>query len=229
MSTLPSAMSFVQTGIDGLDDVLAGGLAPNRLYLLEGDPGSGKTTLALQFLLEGVKRGESCLFVTLSESEEELRTSAKSHGWTLDGIHILEIIPSEESLMPAARYTMYHPSEVELSETIKEVLSAAERLKPTRLVFDSLSELRLLAENPLRYRRQILAFKQYFSRHQSTVLLLDDRSNTKHNKHKHNQTHNKNTQKNKTAEYGTMRRQLQVRKLRGQSKHKDKHNIIIRH
>src|SRR3569833_777821 len=217
MSTLPSAMSFVQTGIDGLDDVLAGGLAPNRLYILEGDPGSGKTTLALQFLLEGVKRGESCLFVTFSESEEVLRTSAKSHGWTLDGIHILEIIASEESLMPDARYTMYHPSEVELSETIKEVLSEAERLKPTRLVFDSLSELRLLAENPLRYRRQILAFKQYFSRHQSTVLLLDDRSGAERDMHLHSLAHGVVTLENKTAEYGTMRRQLQVRLLRGLS------------
>src|SRR3569832_113700 len=109
MSTLPSAMSFVQTGIDGLDDVLAGGLVPNRLYLLEGHPGSGKTTLELQLLLEGVKRGESCLFVTLSESEEELRTSAKSLGWTLDGIHILEIIPSEVSLLPDASFTKYYP------------------------------------------------------------------------------------------------------------------------
>src|SRR3569833_1387556 len=229
MSTLPSAMSFVQTGIDGLDDVLAGGLAPNRIYLLEGDPGSGKTTLALQFLLEGVKRGESCLFVTFSESEEVLRTSAKSHGWTLDGIHILEIIASEESLMPDARYTMYHPSEVELSETIKEVLSEAERLKPTRLVFDSLSELRLLAENPLRYRRQKLAFKQYFSRHQSTVLLLDDRSGAERDMHLHSLAHGVITLENKTAEYGTMRRQLQVRKLRGQSFREGYHDFIIRH
>lgn len=229
MSTIPSARSFVQTGIDGLDDVLAGGLAPNRLYLLEGDPGSGKTTLALQFLLEGVKRGESCLFVTLSESEEELRTSAKSHGWTLDGIHILEIIASEESLMPDARYTMYHPSEVELSETIKEVLREAERLKPTRLVFDSLSELRLLAENPLRYRRQILAFKQYFSRHQSTVLLIDDRSGAERDMHLHSLAHGVITLENKTAEYGTVRRQLQVRKLRGQSFREGYHDFVIRH
>lgn len=227
MSSTPSTISSLQTGIQGLDDILAGGLAPDRLYLLEGDAGSGKTTLALQFLLEGVKRGESCLFVTLSESEEELRTSAKSHGWTLDGIHILEIIASQESLIPDARYTMYHPSEVELNETIKEVLSEAERLKPTRLVFDSLSELRLLAENPLRYRRQILAFKQYFSRRQSTVLLIDDRSSAEHDLHLHSLAHGVITLKNRSAEYGTIRRQLQVRKLRGQAFREGHHDFVI--
>src|SRR3569833_1316520 len=164
-----------------------------------GRPRFGQDHIGAAIPAGSVKRGESCLFVTLSESEEELRTSAKSHGWTLDGIHILEIIASEESLMPDARYTMYHPSEVELSETIKEVLSEAERLKPTRLVFDSLSELRLLAENPLRYRRQILAFKQYFSRHQSTVLLLDDRSGAERAMHLRSLAHGVITLENKTA------------------------------
>lgn len=227
MSGVPSNSSFVQTGIDGLDDVLGGGLIPNRLYLLEGDPGSGKTTLSLQFLLEGVKRGETCLFVTLSESEEELRASAISHGWDIDGIRVLEIMASQESLMPDARYTMFHPSEVELSETIREVLNEAERLKPTRLVFDSLSELRLLAENPLRYRRQILAFKQYFSRRQSTVLLIDDRSGTERDMHLHSLAHGVIILENRTAEYGNIRRQLQIRKLRGQAFREGFHDFAI--
>src|SRR5262249_7552521 len=152
--TSASSPPLVVTGIEGLDDILWGGLAPNRMYLVEGDPGSGKTTLSTQFLLEGARRGEPCLLLTLSESEEKLQASARSQGWSLDGITIVEAIASEESLKPDARYTMYHPSEVELGETVKAVLAEAERIKPARLVFDSLSELRLLAQNPLRYRRQ---------------------------------------------------------------------------
>lgn len=218
----------VATGISGLDDVLAGGLMPNRLYLIEGDPGAGKTTLALQFLLEGMQRGERCMFVTLSETEEELRASAASHGWDLGDINILEIIPSEDSLMPDARYTMFHPSEVELSETIKEVLAEAERVRPSRLVFDSLSELRLLAENPLRYRRQILAFKQYFARRQSTVLLIDDRTSEERDMHLHSLAHGVITLERQTAEYGTMRRRLQVRKFRGTAFREGYHDYIIR-
>src|SRR5687767_2869135 len=176
MTQTPYHSAFVPTGVEGLDEVLRGGMTPNRLYLIEGDPGSGKTTLSLQFLLAGVERGETCLYVTLSETAEELHASAASHGWTIDGIHVLEIIASEENLKLDARYTMYHPSEVELAETISKVLAEAARLKPSRLVFDSLSELRLLAENPLRYRRQILALKQHFARQQCTVWFIDDRA-----------------------------------------------------
>lgn len=228
MSSAPANL-FMQTGVAGLDDVLGGGLIPNRLYLLEGDPGSGKTTLALQFLLEGVKRGESCLYVTLAESEEELRASATSHGWVLDGIHVLEIIASQESLMPDARYTMFHPSEVELSETIREVLNEVERLKPTRIVVDSLSELRLLAESPLRYRRQILGLKQYFSHQQSTVLLIDDRSGEKRDTHLHSLAHGVISLENMTAEYGTFRRQLLIRKLRGRAFREGLHDFALHH
>ena len=152
----------VGTGIDGLDDVLRGGFTSSRLYLVEGVPGSGKTTLAMQFLREGARRGEPVLYITLSETEAELREVAASHGWSLDGITIHELVPSEESLRPDEQYTMFHPSEVELNETTKSILADVERIKPGRVVFDSLSELRLLAGNPLRYRRQIL-LKQFFS------------------------------------------------------------------
>ncbi|MCI0490183.1 MAG: circadian clock protein KaiC, partial [Blastocatellia bacterium] len=220
--------ALIQTGVEGLDDVLRGGLASNRLYLIEGNPGSGKTTLALQFLIEGVRRGEPCMFVTLSESEEELRASAISHGWTLEGINILEIIPSEESLKQDARYMMYHPSEVELTETTKFVLAETGKIKPVRLVFDSLSEFRLLAENPLRYRRQILALKQYFSRQHSTVLFIDDRTGEERDMHLHSLTHGVISLDLIATEYGTMRRRLQVGKMRGRAFREGYHDFVIR-
>ena len=164
------------TGISGLDDILNGGFLPHRLYLVDGDPGSGKTTLALQYLIQGVKQGEKCLYITLSETKEELSAGAKSHGWSLDGVEIVELISDETDLDGDNQVTMYHPSEVELTETTRKVLAAVERVKPTRVVFDSLSEMRLLAQNSLRYRRQILAFKQFFIGRKCTVLLLDDRT-----------------------------------------------------
>ena len=151
-----------KTGVPGLDDILNGGLISNRLYLVDGDPGSGKTTLSLQFPLEGLKDGEKCLYITLSETKEELTAGAESHGWSLDRIEIVELIPDAKELNGDTQVTMYHPSEVELSETTKRVLEAVERVNPSRIVFDSLSEIRLLAQNPLRYRRQILALKQFF-------------------------------------------------------------------
>src|SRR5687768_10769181 len=171
MATPPPRAS---TGISGLDDILGGGFTPNRLYLIEGMPGSGKTTLAFQFLLAGVKRGEPVLYVTLSETREEIEAVAASHGWSLDGVSVRELIPSEVSLEPGEQYTVFHPSEVELSTTTKKILDEVEGVKPARLVFDSMSELRLLAGNPLRFRRQILALKQFFAGRHCTVLLLDD-------------------------------------------------------
>ncbi|MFN8473654.1 MAG: ATPase domain-containing protein [Anaerolineae bacterium] len=218
---------LMDTGIAGLDDVLYGGLAPNRLYLVEGNPGSGKTTLALQFLLAGVRRNERCLFVTLSETEEELNASALSHGWTLDGIHVLEILASEENLQPDSRYTMFHPSEVELTETMKRVLTEAERIQPERLVFDSLSELRLLAQNPLRYRHQILALKQFFARQRSTVLFVDDKTSEAGDMHLHSISHGVISLERRTPEYGTTRRRLQIAKMRGRDFRQGYHDYRI--
>jgi circadian clock protein KaiC len=164
------------TGVPGLDDVLHGGLIAHRLYLIDGNPGAGKTTLALQFLREGIRIGERCLYITLSETREELLAGAASHGLSLDGVEIEEVISREGELDGDAELTMYHPSEVELTETTRQVLQAVQRVDPSRMVFDSLSELRLLAQSSLRYRRQILALKQFFAARRCTVLLLDDRT-----------------------------------------------------
>jgi circadian clock protein KaiC len=218
---------LVATGIAGLDDILGGGLTANRLYLVEGDPGSGKTTLALQYLLEGRRLGEAGLYVTLSETKDELASVASSHGWTLDGIHICELIPSEESLLPEAQSRMFHPSEVELSETTKAVLQEVERIRPVRVVFDSLSEMRLLAQNPLRYRRQILALKQFFSGRKCTVLLLDDRTSEEADLQLHSLAHGVVTLQQLAPEYGAERRRMRIVKLRGMKFRGGFHDFVI--
>ena len=174
VSTTPETFGM-STGVPGLDDILCGGLTPERLYLIEGLPGTGKTTLALKFLLEGARNGESVLYITLSETKRELEAVAASHGWSLEGINIHEVIPSEDFLDPAQQHTLFHPSEVELGDTTRDIATVVEKLKPVRIVIDSLSELRLLASNALRYRRQVLAYKQFFARRNCTVLMLDDR------------------------------------------------------
>ncbi|HEX7177504.1 MAG TPA: ATPase domain-containing protein [Pyrinomonadaceae bacterium] len=203
------------TGNEGLDKVLNGGFPANRLYLVEGDPGTGKTTLALQFLLEGARRGEPVLYVTLSETKEELTEVAHSHGWSLDGVTIYELIAPEESLKTETQYTIFHPSEVELGETTRAVIDEVERLQPRRAVFDSLSEMRLLARDPLRYRRQILALKQFFSGRQCTVLLLDDRTSTSGDLQVQSIAHGVLALEQMAMEYGAERRRLRVVKLRG--------------
>jgi circadian clock protein KaiC len=225
---LPSPDPIVATGIEGLDNILHGGLPASRLYLVEGTPGSGKTTLALQFLMHGVANGERALLVTLSETKEELAASAASHGWSLDGIDVLEIIASEENLTPDARLTMYHPSEVELSETTKAVLAEAARLKPARMVLDSLSEFRLLAENSLRYRRQIFALKHFFARQQTTVLFVDDRTGERSDMALHSLAHGVISLERETAEYGTVRRRVFVSKMRGRAFREGFHDFVIR-
>jgi circadian clock protein KaiC len=226
--TYRDAQNLVPTGIEGLDQVLRGGLSLHGLYLVEGASGSGKTTLALQFLLAGVQRGERCMFVTLSEDEQELRAAAESHGWSLEGIHILEILASEESLKPDARYTMYHPSEVELAATTKAVLAEAAQIKPDRLVVDSLSEFRLLAENAFRYRRQILALKRYFARQQSTLLFIDDQMHGSRDTQLHSVAQGVISLERETPEYGSIRRQLQILKMRGRAFGEGYHDFVIR-
>src|ERR1700721_724878 len=153
----------IQTGIWGLDDILNGGLPQGHLYLVEGDPGTGKTTLALQFLLKGIEQGESVIYVTLSESKKELEEVARSHGWSTDSLRIYEMTPADDDLRPEAQYTVFHPSEVELADTIPAILEQVDATQPKRVVFDSLSELRMLARDPLKYRPQILALKRHFA------------------------------------------------------------------
>jgi circadian clock protein KaiC len=165
----------IETGIAGLDDVLGGGLPQGHLYLIEGNPGTGKTTLALQFLLAGIRQGESVIYVTLSESRKELEEVARSHGWSTDSLQIYEMA-EDDDLRPEAQYTVFHPSEVELADTITGILEQVDATQPQRVVFDSLSELRMLARDPLKYRRQILALKRHFAGRNCTVLLLDDRT-----------------------------------------------------
>jgi circadian clock protein KaiC len=205
----------MSTGVEGLDEILEGGLPPNRIYLVEGEPGTGKTTIALQFLLEGARLGETGLYVTLSETKEELRAVAESHGWSLDGFDIYELLPPEESLRPDSQYTIFHPSEIELGETTSAVLKEVDRIKPKRIVFDSLSEMRLLAHDALRYRRQILALKQYMAGRQTTVILLDDKTSDAHDLQVLSIVHGAIMLEHLAVEYGAERRRLRVIKLRG--------------
>jgi circadian clock protein KaiC len=205
----------ISTGSDGLDDILGGGFDADRVYLIEGRPGTGKTTLALQFLLEGVRKGESCLYVTLSESERELRSVVTRHGWTLAGIDVFELVPPAASLDPDQELTLFHPAELELSETTKSILDRVREVNPTRVVFDSLSEMRLLSQNSLRYRRQILALKNFFAGRRCTVMLLDDLSSSEHDLQLHSIAHGVVTLEQLALEYGAERRRLRVVKMRG--------------
>src|SRR5215213_580406 len=216
------------TGITGLDAILGGGFTPNRLYLIQGDPGSGKTTLGLQYLLEGVRQGGNGLYVTLSETEEELRAVAASHGWSLDGIALFEMGPTEEALDQDTQYTMFHSSEVEFGETTRAVLAKVEQVAPSRVVFDSLSEMRLLAQNPLRYRRQILALKQFFTGRQCTVLLLDDRTAEVTDLQLQSLAHGVVSLEHLAPEYGAERRRLRVVKMRGMAFRGGFHDFVIR-
>jgi circadian clock protein KaiC len=220
----------LKTGIDDLDDILHGGLIPERLYLVDGNPGSGKTTFALQFLLEGARQGEKCLYVTLSETRPELEAGANSHGWSLDGIEVVELIPDQQhELNGEGAITMIHPSDVELSETVGRMLEAIERIRPSRVVLDSLSEMRLLAQSSLRYRRQILALKQFFVGRKCTVLMLDDRTAEGPDLQLHSIAHGVIALYVRAPVYGDARRQLQVLKFRGSDFSSGFHDFALRH
>jgi len=222
-----SAGARSATGIPGLDDILHGGFIPHRLYLIDGDPGAGKTTFGLQYLLEGAKRGEKCLYVTLSETRDELGAVALSHGWSLEKLQIVELVASEKDLSSDTQLTMYHPSEVELNETTRRVLDAVEKSNATRIVFDSLSELRLLAQSSLRYRRQILALKQFFSGRKCTVMMLDDRTAEGKDNQLYSIAHGVVTLEQLAPIYGAERRRLRVMKLRGSSYRGGYHDFAI--
>jgi circadian clock protein KaiC len=219
----------ISTGNPGLDDVLGGGLDRERLYLYEGRPGTGKTTLALQFLLDGARRGEPALYITLSETERELRLVAKRHGWSLDGVAIFELVPPETSLDPSQELTVLHPAEMELSETSQLIFEKVESLNPTRIVIDSLSELRLLAQSPLRYRRQILALKHFFAGRRSTVVLLDDLTAHQNDLQLHSIAHGVVLLEQLAIDYGAERRRMRVVKMRGIPFKGGFHDFTIEH
>ena len=221
-------MQRLRTGIPGFDEVTQGGLIADRIYLVDGDPGAGKTTFALQFLLEGVRNGERCLYVTLSETREELASGARSHGWSLEGLEVFELLADAQDLDGEDELTMLNPSEVELGETTRKVLEVVERTKPTRMVFDSLSEMRLLAQNSLRYRRQILALKQFFVGRACTVVLLDDRTAEGPDMQLHSIAHGVFSLEFKSPPYGQLRRELEIVKYRGSDFASGFHDFVIR-
>jgi circadian clock protein KaiC len=220
--------ALVSTGIDGLDDVLGGGLQRRRLYLVEGVPGSGKTTLALQFLLSAVGRGETVLYVTLSETLEELNAVAASHGWNLKGIVVHEMMPNEGVLDPDEQSTMFHPSEIELAQATRAILADVDRYNPTCVVIDSLSEMRMLSGTPLRHRRQILALKQYFASRGCIVILLDDMTGADADVQVQSIVHAVLRLEQLNPEYGADRRRLRVVKYRAQQFRGGYHDYTVR-
>ncbi|MFM0517587.1 MULTISPECIES: ATPase domain-containing protein [Caballeronia] len=220
---------YARTGVSGLDDILVGGLSKGNVFLLEGSPGTGKTTIALSFLMAGAEAGEPCLYITLSETASELRNGALSHGWSLgDEISIFEVSPSENLLDPDQQQTLLYSSDLELGETTRLILGEFERVRPKRVVIDSLSEIRLLAQSSLRYRRQILAFKHYFAGRDATVLLLDDLTSEAADKTVHSVAHGVIKLEELSPQYGAERRRLRVLKYRGQQFRGGYHDFAIR-
>ena len=215
------------SGCAGLDDVLGGGFPAGHFYLVEGEPGTGKTTLALQFMAEGIRQGEKVLYVTLSESRDELHAVGREHGLQLDGVDILEVRPSEQDLKPEGQYTVFHPAEIELNDRVQAIMAEVDRKKPARLVIDALSEVRMLAKDPLRYRRQILSLKEYAPKN-CTVLLLDDRSSRYADLELHSIVHGVVTMSRVSREYGKTIRRMEVTKLRGCAFREGFHDYLIR-
>jgi circadian clock protein KaiC len=224
----PKAASGVPSGSRALDTILAGGYAFNRIHLLEGAPGAGKTTLGLQFLRDGVARGERCLYITLSESKDELLQTASTHGWTLDGIDIFELVPPELSLDPDREQSIVYVSDLELGETVGMVMEEVEQLGPDRIVFDSLSEIRLLAQGSLRYRRQVLALKHFFARCNCTVVFLDDLTDNGDDLSLHSLAHGVIRLEQNAMAFGVERRRLRVFKMRGRAFQGGFHDYVIR-
>ncbi len=214
-------------GVGGLDNITNGGLARGRLFLLEGSPGTGKTTIAMQFLVEGAAGGERALYITLSETEDELRASADSHGLSLEGVEIFELVPPESLLDEDQQQSLLYSSDLELGETTKRIFEAFEKVRPTRVVLDSLSEIRLLAQSSLRYRRQILALKHYFARSGATVLMLDDLTSDANDRNMHSVAHGVIRLEELSPEYGAERRRLRVTKYRGQRYRGGFHDFVI--
>ena len=221
------SIELALTGVEGLDDILAGGLTRGRVFLLEGSPGTGKTTIATQFLMEGAAKGERCLYVTLSETEDEMRDSADSHGWTLEGIDLFELVPPESLLDDEQQQSLLYSSDLELGETTRRIFEAFARVKPDRVVLDSLSEIRLLAQSSLRYRRQILALKHFFSTQKATVLMLDDLTADVADKTVHSVAHGVVRLEELSPEYGPERRRMRVIKYRGRRFRGGFHDFVI--
>lgn len=221
--------SVDRTGVPGLDDVLLGGLAVGRVFLLEGSPGTGKTTMAMRFLLEGAEAGQRGLYITLSETEAELHATAESHGWEMgDNVEIFEVVPPESLFDASQQQSLLYSSDLELGETTKLIFEAVEQSKAQRIVLDSLSEIRLLAQSSLRYRRQILAMKHYFARHGATVLMLDDLTTDIYDKTVHSVAHGVIRLEEMTPDYGGERRRLRVMKYRAQGFRGGYHDFVIR-
>src|SRR6201994_130515 len=217
-----------RTGVEGLDDILAGGLSRGNVFLLEGAPGAGKTTIAMQFLLEGAEEGESCLYITLSETEVELRASAASHGWTFPpAITVFELIPPDSLLDKDQQQSLLYSSDLELGEATKQIFEQVERIKPKRIVLDSLSEIRLLAQSSLRYRRQILAIKHYFAKFGTTVMLLDDLTAELADKTVHSVAHGVLRLEELAPSYGAERRRARIIKYRGVKFRGGYHDVTI--
>jgi circadian clock protein KaiC len=228
MSATKGELPRASTGVQGLDEVLDGGWAVNRMHLLEGSPGTGKTTIALQFLLAGARAGERGIYISLAETENELRAGARSHGWEIDRqIELFELVPPDSVLDPDHHQSLLYSSDLELGEAIQRIFEAIERLKPKRIVIDSLSEIRLLAQSSLRYRRQILALKHYFAKHQSTVVMLDDLTGETNDRAVHSIAHSVTQLEQLAPIYGAERRRLHVAKCRGQSFRGGYHDLTI--